>query len=208
MEGRDDAHGWERQSRSSPPRGLPRFRTSLFPCPFSHLTDSTPQDAPLPPTTSADPAAPSDVFSRSLRGPSEVELLRSNPFLKYDSADLSLASIDPLPPAPPLEPVVPAKKTSSRTKAAKVKATVPAGDRPTRVACDLDLVYPPRSGREYSFEEIKFGKGVYESEMASWGGWEWAKEWDEEVQRTGGEFVSAFVMGAEDRKSTRLNSSH
>ena len=74
---------------------------------------------------------------------------------------------------------------------------MPAGDRPTRVACDLDLVYPPRSGREYSFEEIKFGKGVYESEMASWGGWEWAKEWDEEVQRTGGEFVSAFVMGAE-----------
>ncbi|GAA5997609.1 uncharacterized protein JCM10292_000967 [Rhodotorula paludigena] len=46
--------------------------------------------------SSAHSATDTDVFSRSTRAPSEAELLRSNPFRHYSSADADLVARDPL----------------------------------------------------------------------------------------------------------------
>lgn len=160
------------------------------------------QDAPLPPT----PSTSSNPLSRSIRGigpTSEADLLRSNPFKNYSAADLSLTSIDP---------VIEIKKerkssssgksksssSSSRSKdkatasGSKTVATDPKAEKPKeRVACDLGLVYPSE-GVEYSFEELKMRVNMekYVHAMESWGGWEFATAWDEEIRLKGGESAS------------------
>lgn len=161
------------------------------------------QEAPPPTPSRVDPTG--DVFTRSVRGPSEAEALRHDPFKNFSSADRNLASIDPLegltvlptstsaPPKPAASSSKSSTKLSSKkSKSKKDEAKVPA-PKPTseRVACDLSAIYP-EPGFEYSFEELMMRKR-FEKEgdvAASWNGWEWDEAWREETARTGSECES------------------
>ena len=167
----------------------------------SLLTFPPTQDAPPPTPSRADPSA--DVFTRSVRGPSEAEALRQDPFKNFSSADRNLASIDPLegltvlPSASTVKAAAaPSKSTSksssSSTKKSKSKKDEPKvpAPKPTseRVACDLAAIYP-QPGVEFSFEELMMRKRLErDGDVAnSWNGWEWNEAWKEETSRTGSE---------------------
>ncbi|KAL8280139.1 hypothetical protein RQP46_007469 [Phenoliferia psychrophenolica] len=119
---------------------------------------------------------PGDAFSRSLRGPSETELLVKNPLKNYSDADLSLISNTSIPrPAPPAAPAAaPKSKTSSSRKPkVEVAKTNPDGTKAEAIGCDIHAVYPSE-GVEFSFEEIKIQRRqAYQAEADSWNGWEW-----------------------------------
>lgn len=151
-------------------------------------------------------------FGRSLRGPSETELLRQNPFKNYSSADLSLSSLDPLiAAAKDLKKSAASKssgerksssgavkksssssstaKASSLSKSASATASKekPTGPVTERVACPLALIYPS-PGVEVSLEELKMKSRIeYTADVEVWKGWKWRKVWEEEMRTTGRE---------------------
>lgn len=156
-------------------------------------------------------AVAEDVFTRSVRGPSEAEALRRNPFKNFSASDKELASIDPLQglvvlpsssqtdTAPkPMAAFASSSASSSvrKSKSSKdeqgksksKKSSAPA-EKPTseRVACDLAAIYP-QPGLEFSFEELKM-KRMLEREIGldSWHTWQWKTEWEAETSRTGRE---------------------
>lgn len=135
-----------------------------------------------------------DVLTRSLRGPSEGELLRQNPFKNYPPEDLSLSTIDPLEALPslPVPPVKPRAKSSSSSKKGTTAGVKVPSTSTERVACDLKAIYPS-PGVEISFEELKWRSrgGAYVQSVESWNGWEAFAPWKEEVERTGGTFYSS-----------------
>ncbi|GAA5993180.1 hypothetical protein JCM11641_003656 [Rhodosporidiobolus odoratus] len=71
------------------------------------------------------------------------------------------------------------------------------GEKPKeRVSVSLRALYP-EAGVEYSFEELK-ARGKRErylvKEVEEWNGWEWCKQWNEEVERKG---LKGYVMEEE-----------
>lgn len=150
-------------------------------------------------------------FSRSIRGPSEVELLRQNPFKNYSSQDLDLSNIDPLVTAAAeieeknekkevkkerkssSSSSSTVKKSSSSSKSTASKSTSSkaavqsSGPNVERVACPLALIYPS-PGVEISLEELKMQSRVeYEIEVQTWKGWQYRKVWQAEMESTGRE---------------------
>ncbi|KAK4704341.1 hypothetical protein P7C70_g1868, partial [Phenoliferia sp. Uapishka_3] len=144
------------------------------------------EDASLPtPAGSAVPAG--EVFTRSLRGPSESELLAKDPFKNYSDADLSLenGAIIPPPLALPPTPAPTAAPKKSRKPKVEVIKTNPDGTKAEAIGCDIRAVYPSE-GVEFSFEEIKIQRRQeYLDEADSWNGWEWLQAWTAEVERSG-----------------------
>ncbi|SCV74798.1 BQ2448_7827 [Microbotryum intermedium] len=167
------------------------------------------RDADAPATLTSHLQDPTiDVFGRSLRGPSEAEQLRKNPFKNYSSADSHLSTIDPLDGlviiAPPKTKVKASSTTSTSTTTSstqvasssvastRTSATVPSKSskgkkevtpKPTseKVACDLRAIYPD-SKSEFSFEELMMKKRG--GKVMNWMGWEWAEVWKKEMGRS------------------------
>lgn len=141
-----------------------------------------------------------------MRGPSEAEALRHDPFRNFSVADRNLAAIDPLegltvlPIASTSKPATvksssSSAKLSSKKSKKKDEPKVPA-PKPTseRVACDLVAIYP-QPGVEFSFEELAMRRRCEREGdvVSSWGGWEWAAAWQEETARTGSESCMGLV---------------
>lgn len=122
-------------------------------------------------------------MAKSLRGPPEAELLRSDPFRHYTQGIVNLAEIPELPFAQP--PSASTSSSSSRTAAIKSSsskvsssssraksasqpsssagvsstALAPGEKRKERVASPLHEIYPEGAhGPEYSFEELRAQK--------------------------------------------------
>ncbi|SGY81412.1 BQ5605_C009g05496 [Microbotryum silenes-dioicae] len=169
------------------------------------------RDADAPATLTSHLQDPTiDVFGRSMRGPSEAEQLRKNPFKNYSSADSHLSTIDPLdglvviaPPKPRVKAssisgssstsstkvAAPSTASASNTSAAPSSSKTTKGKKepapkPTseKVACDLRAIYPD-SKSEFSFEELMMKKRG--GKVMGWIGWEWAEAWSEEMMRRG-----------------------
>lgn len=147
--------------------------------------------------------------TRAIRGPSEGELLRSNPFKNYSKEDLDLSSLDPLsalPPPPPasstiaIPPKLVRAKSSSKSTSTlssssgkKIEAVKSAGTE--RVACDLKSIYPS-PGVEFSFEEIKLASNPrYSSIIDTWNDWEHFEAWSKEVAVTNRTFFILLWVG-------------
>lgn len=152
-----------------------------------------------PPTPSSHAESAGDVFTRSLRGPSEAEALRQNPFKNFSSTDRQLAAVDPLEglsvvsaESQSAPKVKAAKSTSSATgskkssKSKEDKAVKKPSEKPTseRVACDLAAIYPA-PGVEFSIEELMMKKRA--QRVDAWSTWTWRTQWEEETRRTGRE---------------------
>ncbi|GAA5857604.1 hypothetical protein JCM9279_006482 [Rhodotorula babjevae] len=84
--------------------------------------------------------------------------------------------------------------TASKSKAASSASSSsadPAAKPKERVAINLAEIYPNETD-EFSPEEVRARKHV--EAARTWGGWEWAALWDDEVARTG---VTSYKIDAE-----------
>lgn len=88
-----------------------------------------------------------------------------------------------------------AASSTSKSKAPSSKAASssssadPAAKPKERVAINLAEIYPNETD-EFSPEEVRARRHV--EAMRTWGGWEWAAQWDDEVARTGSASSSLF----------------
>lgn len=79
-------------------------------------------------------------------------------------------------------------KTASSSSSSKSASSKPASSDPTagkpkeRVAINLSEIYPNETD-EYSPEEVRARK--HAEQTRTWGGWEWAAQWDEECAQKG-----------------------
>ncbi|KPV73066.1 uncharacterized protein RHOBADRAFT_55300 [Rhodotorula graminis WP1] len=73
-------------------------------------------------------------------------------------------------------------KTASSKPASSSSSADPAAKPKERVAINLAEIYPNETD-EFSPEEVRARKHV--EATRTWGGWEWAAQWDEETARTG-----------------------
>lgn len=179
-----------------------------FPCALHLTTFLFRQDTALSVITPSTVDSTDAPFARSIRGPSEAELLRQNPFKNYSAHDLNLSSVDPLIAAAAAEGLkkkggkkaaekLPNKLSTSSSKSSSsssntVKASATASAKTTgavteKVACPLALIYPS-PGVEISLEELKMKSRIeYTIEVETWKGWKWRKEWKAEMEETGRE---------------------
>jgi checkpoint serine/threonine-protein kinase len=148
------------------------------------------------PASSTATAAPTDVFSRSIRGPSEAELLRQNPFRLYTTP----VELGPLAPAPmPVDRAAPApakprsrdttsqSSSTSSTATTRPKSASAAPSQPRdavvqKVALPLKDIFPAdEPGAEYSIDELMaIRRGVHSRDgvvqQRRWAVAEWAIE--------------------------------
>ncbi|KAK4048695.1 protein kinase [Microbotryomycetes sp. JL201] len=168
------------------------------PAPFKLEVFRDPDAVPAPVTAHE---VTGDVFTRSLRGPSEVETLRRNPFANFSADDQQLAHVDPLAglenlPSSAPDPVASAsatvapshsRKGSSKGKRDDKKPNATAATKPTseRTAVNLGAVYP-QPGMEFSFEELMLTSRMAQpGELTDgWSLWEHRSAYDEETRRT------------------------
>ncbi|KAM0754458.1 hypothetical protein T439DRAFT_376938 [Meredithblackwellia eburnea MCA 4105] len=155
------------------------------------------EDTPQPHSTSNPDSSSTETLNRSLRGPSEVDMLVKNPFKNYTDADLSIenGAVKALPSATPVQSS-PSSSTSAGGGAPKKlikkkKAPAPTpelnpdGTKKEAIGCDIMAVYPPGGG-EFSFEEIKCMRNPqYEESARTWNGWQWLDAWTKETERKG-----------------------
>ncbi|KAM0789898.1 hypothetical protein ACM66B_006740 [Microbotryomycetes sp. NB124-2] len=191
----------ENDQEAKPWKGetLPMVTTKPTPFKLEVFRDA---DAPVPSSSSAHDAT-GDVFTRSIRGPSEVETLRRNPFANFSVDDQQLASFDPLAGLDNLPSIAPESVNASAPIASTSSSARRSGSKPRkddkksnssasaakptseRTAVNLSLVYP-EPGVEFSFEELRLRARIARlgGSADGWHAWECRSAYEEETRRT------------------------